>query len=368
MNSQDILGPASGRIIDIVNSEVVISHYSDNAECRSLDILGRRLEVAADISVWIDRWDLASRTSAYHTAALGAIKRSNIFIAVISQEYIENQDCRDELVMAIESCKFIIPVLGPGWKGKGGSDWWKDAQEAEEASQVLKDADIARSASARALSETTKIEWWMLETVRPIDMRDEFNANDKTLPVGGMTESTILQHVLSRFHEGAAISHAEEDQYLMWRKKHGWLVRGLEAVTKPGVSEEEVKEAVKKAFDEIDTDGSGGIDKVELFHAMEKAAGAELDVHDMDKLFSKVCFVSIVDILEGPCILDHLHCYFFRCICTSRTQHGLCVVYPSCFFPACSHGADSAKPAMGSSLRSMRMEVERSTWRNLRSW
>jgi hypothetical protein len=289
MNSQDILGPASGRIIDIVNSEVVISHYSDNAECRSLDVLGRRLEVASDISVWIDRWDVASRTPSYHTAALGAIKRSNIFIVVISQEYIENQDCRDELAMAIESCKFIIPVLGAGWKGQGGSDWWKDCQKAEESSQSLKDAEIGRLASA-SLSESTKIEWWMLEKVKPIDMRDEFSANDKTLPVGGKTESTILQHVLSRFHQGAAISHVEEDQYLMWRKKHGWLVQGLEAATKPGVSEEELKGAVKKAFDEIDADGSGSIDKVELFHAMEKAAGAELDVHDMDKLFSQVCF------------------------------------------------------------------------------
>lgn len=106
------------------------------------------------------------------------------------------------------------------------------------------------------------------------------------LPANGAAESAVVLAILSRFHQGSHISHAREDRYLKWREKHGWLIDGLEAVTDPSCTPEQLEAAIQTSFRAIDTDGSGEIDKEELFQAMKKAADVELDVQDMEQLFS----------------------------------------------------------------------------------
>lgn len=93
---------------------------------------------ALQVSVWVDRFDF-ERAAEYQQIALAALTKAKIFLLVLNKTYIEDLNSRNELLLAIEHCKFIIPLCSPEWDPLfTGSDWWKTAQDVDDRSDKLK--------------------------------------------------------------------------------------------------------------------------------------------------------------------------------------------------------------------------------------
>ena len=95
------------------------------------------------------------------------VRNCKIVILMISDAFCNSGNCLFEYINIVQSRKYVIPLLVPGWDPEGkhpGTDWWRHA------------GDIFKpewSANHPKKDFFTNIPWDYLAEFRPIDLRGE---------------------------------------------------------------------------------------------------------------------------------------------------------------------------------------------------
>ena len=121
-----------------------------------------------------------------------------IVVLMISDAFVNSDNCLREFIHMCNHHKYIIPILVPnfgptrcgpsGWTGvyeAGDEDWWKHAER------------ICTSKDPDAPEEV--IDWSYLSAFNPIDLREIKLEEDGSLPVNSEAENMIISRIVSRF-------------------------------------------------------------------------------------------------------------------------------------------------------------------------
>jgi len=205
------------------------------------------------------------------------VLKCTVVLIFISDAYCASDNCIREFLHAKKHSKFLVVCLTPsggqthtgdsGWTGPGPGNehWWHHATKMSS----CKDPDTGKLFSWSALGQFT-----------PIDLRIEHDANEKEAKrVQEDAVLEIVKRIMSRFHRGEHIQHANE-QYVHWSK-----VALLDSFTAD--NPEQIRREATSIFKKLDADKNGNISKQELLKGIpqldDKTADLLIAEADADK-------------------------------------------------------------------------------------
>jgi hypothetical protein len=219
--------PGLVRVMDVAPPEVFASYnwgaalggglFSTQELAR---VLLRRVEEAGDVMCWLDVEGGMGAGQDQLAEMRRGVRRAAAVVVLLSDAYVNSDNCKREFLHAARGAKYLIPVLVPdvglaagrfaaGWTGAGPAaegGYWRHAERVCESPQDPDDP-------------TAVVDWSYLARFAPLVLPAP--GADGEPPVALVDE--IVQRVLSRLQRGAAVPLHEAAELLSVGPEHDRL-------------------------------------------------------------------------------------------------------------------------------------------------